>query len=129
MPRAGNLLHCFPHDIRHDIDAPIIERAPINLLTAMRVTRVKEKKITWIDDIFLILTGQVPLSFFNKTNHIIIVKVIREFLHNPLKTVGFYVKMRAKVQGSDLVLHGMIPSVGGVMVDGLSVHDYWRFLV
>lgn len=56
MPGASNLFHRLLHDIRHDIDTPIIKRPTVNLFTAMRVTGVKEEKITWVDDIFLILT-------------------------------------------------------------------------
>lgn len=116
MPGASNLFHRLLHDIRHDIDTPIIKRPAVNLFTAMRVTGVKEEKITWIDDIFLILTGQIPLPFFNKSNHIIIVKVVRELLHNSLEAVGFYMKVWVKLQCAGFVLHGM-PPVGVVVLD------------
>lgn len=53
----SNFFYCFFYDIWYYIDILIIKCLFVNLFIVMCVMGVKEEKIIWIDDIFLILIG------------------------------------------------------------------------
>ncbi|MNQ93703.1 hypothetical protein D3C85_1091830 [compost metagenome] len=59
----------------------------------------------------------MPLASLNKPNHIIVVKMVGELLHNPLKLIGFKIQVCVEDHGSYFTsqyLHLLCPRYSSV---------------
>jgi hypothetical protein len=67
--------------------------------------RVKYDDVACIQHILLIIADQMSLALLNKTNDIIVMKVIGEFLHNALELISFKLQIGIKYNGSYFTIH------------------------
>ena len=77
------------HTLSGNIKRTIIQSSIITLYTGMIISGIKKNNISSLKGVFFILTGQTAFSIFHRSVHIILMEMILERLHDPLKTICF----------------------------------------
>lgn len=113
IPQRGMTPRDFPEQGLHngtgDIESSVIKGAAVCLDTAVIIMGIKQQNVPAADCIFRILTGEAPGSGFDETDDIVVVKMIRKWLHDAFKAVCLKGQIVVMADRPDFFSHGKTP--------------------
>jgi hypothetical protein len=76
------------------------------------VLGVQKNQISFTYDVGAVIAQHPPFAFAYEADHVIVMEVVREFLHNSLKVIGFNIQIGVICYISDLfLLHANMYSI------------------
>ena len=81
----------------------------------MVIAGIEKNNTPFLDTVLSIFTEEDTLPVLNKSNDIVLMEMVRERLHNPLKTIGFYPQFIVIDYRSDFFLHGHSPLANDIL--------------
>ncbi|MNV61832.1 hypothetical protein D3C71_1543560 [compost metagenome] len=102
---AGNFKHILTHYLRLNIEGAVIKGVSVHRFTGVGILRIKDDNISAVKDMFFIVTNHKSFALFNKTYNVIVMKMVREFLHDPFKAIRLKIQAAIEDDGPNFTSH------------------------
>ena len=97
---AGDLFGKSEHGILRDVEGPVGKGAAIALGAAVAVAGVEQQNVTRPQGIFPIFAAESAPACLDQAQHIVLVEMVREGLHDARKAVGFQTQLPVVYHGA-----------------------------